>query len=1038
MARNIEEIFGGVVVAPHQIPFTYTSTNGGETFLSLPFYPITGFVTINSGVQVPLDNFEIDGNTLNLGRELEPGDVVFCLFDKIMSPQDASNNAIRIYKFLSVGGETEFTPDFTAYGVQSLYIDGKYKTPGEDYNYFKTSGKVVLDTALPTGVWVVAEMNIKQNIPALAGNEGASNIGTLAGITVEKSLAANNLNTREHWRRQLADAGLTLVAGSFEEGSSVQNVADAVWHISEGKCYTWGGGFPKNVPAGSTPVSSGGVSNSAWIWVESSPGTFLSFDMFGINNTGTVDVTTEIKKVVALANFTKMPIIQRSGSYLISGSDQLVFYYSADFNGATFIPAAGYTGGIFITQPNQMVTYGAGSAIVNKINAAASTDLVANNSALASLAGDTTLDNCMVIFEFSDDAFNYLSGGSITTRKLGHITRISNNGKMEHAFKYGATQVTSIKAIPINTHRTYFHLPNIDYRYKPHPIMIQAFYVTNYTIEGGSTVNKPIEDVGARHIVSIQYFYDVHFKDAYEAYPSATFVDAAHSDGTASYFFNYGWGVRLLAENVSSNGYGWGSFGGGGYLADITFLRCNANTYDSHYPVIGYCRLVDCIMGDGGISPTGFGDLQIIRPRIILGRNSANPYKDLSYFPCIVQLRTTSGGWYDGDLLIQDATIEGYWDDYTSARGEGCFVLAAPDANTTLPASSPITPRAFRNIIIDGVTFKSEKASACFTSLVRSSRDGYVYFPNSIKARNIQYAPTGKLRIDLTNFAFKASNTNADTHPSVDTPDIFVSLENIDVEKMIFQRPAWGYRHNLRVQATGCKSTHYTRSPMQVYMNAKGIYTFTDCEVYNFVTSDGTTEATHPLLVHVKGGIVKSGTDLPIVTSENLYRHTFTCSDVTFIGDYSSTAVTASNTKLAQWANLLDCSFYDNSGNTVPSLMVYSGSVSNTTAAVELYIAKGNTLTAQVVASSTNYWDSFKLKYPSSGRFQRVITPGAVSSANTVAGTCSVTVSGTAYTGTTNTPLNLGYYWFAVGTRGAQAYISSIYSQYNLTALFVG
>ncbi|WVX98439.1 hypothetical protein PLAPEKGO_00141 [Klebsiella phage KP6] len=103
MTRNVEEIFGGVVVAPHQIPFTYTSTNGGETFLSLPFYPITGFVTINSGVQVPIENFELDGNTLNLGRELDPGDVVFCLFDKIMSPQDASNNAIRIYKFLSVG-----------------------------------------------------------------------------------------------------------------------------------------------------------------------------------------------------------------------------------------------------------------------------------------------------------------------------------------------------------------------------------------------------------------------------------------------------------------------------------------------------------------------------------------------------------------------------------------------------------------------------------------------------------------------------------------------------------------------------------------------------------------------------------------------------------------------------------------------------------------------------------------------------------------------------------------------------------------------
>ncbi len=264
MTRNVEEIFGGVVVAPHQIPFKYTSTNGGETFLSLPFYPITGFVTINGGVQVPLDNFEIDGNTLNLGRELDPGDVVFCLFDKIMSPQDASNSAVRIYKFLSVGGETEFTPDFTTYSVQSLYIDGKYKTPGEDYNYFKTSGKVVLDTTLPTGVWVVAEMSIKQNIPALAGNDGASNIGTLAGITVEKALTNNDRNNREHWRRQLEDVGLTLVDGSFEEGATVQSATDAVWHITGGKCYTWAGTLPKTVEANSTPL---GDESAGWVSV---------------------------------------------------------------------------------------------------------------------------------------------------------------------------------------------------------------------------------------------------------------------------------------------------------------------------------------------------------------------------------------------------------------------------------------------------------------------------------------------------------------------------------------------------------------------------------------------------------------------------------------------------------------------------------------------------------------------------------------------------------------------------------------------------
>lgn len=160
MTRNVESIFGAVVTAPHQIPYTYTAT-GGEKFISLPFYPVTGIVTINGAMQVPLDNFEIDGNTLNLGCALSKGDVVFCLFDKILSPEDYKTG-IRIYKFQAIGGETEFTPDYTSYGVQSLYIGGEYKTPEIEYSYDSTTGKVSLQTALTAGVWVVAEMSVKQ------------------------------------------------------------------------------------------------------------------------------------------------------------------------------------------------------------------------------------------------------------------------------------------------------------------------------------------------------------------------------------------------------------------------------------------------------------------------------------------------------------------------------------------------------------------------------------------------------------------------------------------------------------------------------------------------------------------------------------------------------------------------------------------------------------------------------------------------------------------------------------------------------------
>lgn len=74
-------------------------------------------------------------------------------------------------------------------------------------------------------------------------------------------------NDREQWRRSLAEAGLTLVDGSFEEGATANSKTDAVWHIAAGQCYSWGGGFPKAVPAKSTPETTGDIGSGTWVSV---------------------------------------------------------------------------------------------------------------------------------------------------------------------------------------------------------------------------------------------------------------------------------------------------------------------------------------------------------------------------------------------------------------------------------------------------------------------------------------------------------------------------------------------------------------------------------------------------------------------------------------------------------------------------------------------------------------------------------------------------------------------------------------------------
>ncbi|UHS65014.1 putative tail spike protein [Shigella phage vB_SboS_Gloob] len=78
-----------------------------------------------------------------------------------------------------------------------------------------------------------------------------------------------NKNPRELWRRALLESGLNLVEGSFEDGATVTTATDAVWHINGAQCYTWGGSLPKTVDKNSTPQSTGGVSSSAWVSVES-------------------------------------------------------------------------------------------------------------------------------------------------------------------------------------------------------------------------------------------------------------------------------------------------------------------------------------------------------------------------------------------------------------------------------------------------------------------------------------------------------------------------------------------------------------------------------------------------------------------------------------------------------------------------------------------------------------------------------------------------------------------------------------------------
>ncbi|QBJ04332.1 tail fiber protein [Shigella phage MK-13] len=382
MSRNVESIFGAVVTAPHQIPYTYTAT-GGETFISLPFYPVTGFITINGGVQVPVDNYEIDGNTVNLGRALEADDVVYCLFDKILSPEDYENG-IRIYKFQAVGNETSFTPDFTTYGVQSLYIDGKFQVPGVDYNYNSATGVVSFLNGSPTaGVWVVAEMSVKQNYLALSSEGGASLVGTTSGSTVQEEL--NDV------AGQLAN---------LEDDLSTLKIAVAS----------------------------------------------VSFTQFGAVGDGVANDTHAVKLAFDYALANNVAVEQHSGVFLLDGTEYIdIRNLQTDLTGCVLKPSASWTGQIVISQTGAPVTYGSSSDVVTKLNTNSPASRAVGSTIMSGIATDSTLDGCYVKISTSQPMFVFRDA-TYTRKDLNRVYNRGNiENPLRYGLGTNVTEVIALK-----------------------------------------------------------------------------------------------------------------------------------------------------------------------------------------------------------------------------------------------------------------------------------------------------------------------------------------------------------------------------------------------------------------------------------------------------------------------------------------------------------------------------------------------------------------------------------------------------------------
>ena len=178
--------------------------------------------------------------------------------------------------------------------------------------------------------WTDVPMNVSEGV---GGEGGALNLQAEA---LGNRTEINKNISREALRRSLAEAGLTLVNGSFREGGTLNSVTDVLLNEIDSKVYSWGGSFPKVVSAGSTLETSGGVGVGGWkdksyVLLVEELRLFSGTDLIGYVFSGAMaykkrTVTDRCKDRISLYDFlidsdvdnNWSPVLQRALDYIAS------------------------------------------------------------------------------------------------------------------------------------------------------------------------------------------------------------------------------------------------------------------------------------------------------------------------------------------------------------------------------------------------------------------------------------------------------------------------------------------------------------------------------------------------------------------------------------------------------------------------------------------------------------------------------------------------------------------------------------------------
>lgn len=753
----------------------------------------------------------------------------------------------------------------------------------------------------------------------------------------------------------------------------------------------WTGDFPKTVPPGSSPSTTGGTGAGGWAYTSdaalrqgmaSPDGTRLmhmpvagnvgdvldwySLDSFGLEDGA--DVTAALLEIVALQKKYGFTLKQRQKrTFILSGDQDIVFYGTCNFSGVKWVPE-NFRGSLSFTQTKSAVVYDAstqgGALLLSKINGTDWRSRDAQSSKLSGLVSDTTLDNHFVIFKSSSVV---LYSGRGKNKTWIAMSRVSKKGKLDRALKYPMpASVDSVYALPVSDGELFISPGCFDMKNQPHTINIFFYDISRATIENPTVINRPLTDNGSAVDLSIDGGYKIKFRNVYSPWPN----DSYNSSGSRiySYTLNYNNVSGLHISDSVSQGEGWGATAGEN-CQDVTFDNVDFNRIDFHNPFWGSCHIFRSHLGNFALSICGVGDVLSIRDSTITlesGQEDAG----------VIKGRDDQGGFNDCHLEIDGLVING------DPGNRSALIRANSDGTGGVPDGSPVTPWMFKTVTLRNIRWGKRLEGSRFDSIFSSNTDGLVYFPRKVLIENCDYlcgdtSDNIGFAIDFKNFRQDYDRISSNAAPTLSAGYTSqIEFHNIDVARMAFKGA--GVAHNPRVVVFNAMNSRKGENAPPLNLTQRGTYEFYGCDFQYIDYSYQGQAANGTIQMKMHGGTVRCPSGLPVRNSDD--NHTTDLHGVSIMADFDGAANAGYDIakNLARYALMTGCQFYRASGERINYLTLWTGAINTTETSFDnFYVRAGNCLEVQCLFDSRTMTDTLKISN-TAGYTGRMMYSGSV------------------------------------------------------------